>query len=221
VANKYDKDDIYSRVYVPSPKKPKLNFSFAIPKKSQLEFFKDEEAEKLFFEAVKKFESIGAKAVEIDFEPFIETANLLYSGPWVTERYIAIKDTITKMPEVVNKTVRTIIESGEKIDAVNYFESEYKLKKNRKYVKDILGEFEFILTPTTGTIYTIDEVNAKPIELNTNLGYYTNFMNLLDLSAIAVPAGFRDNGLPFGVTVICDKFDEELLFEYSKKYLGE
>lgn len=221
IANSYDEEDIYSRVYTPTSKKSKKNFTFAIPKKEQLEFFGDEGAKKLYFEAVEKFESLGGKALEIDFTPFIQSANLLYSGPWVTERFIAIKDVITKNEELVNPTVRTIIKSGEKIDAVNYFESEYTLKKNRKYVDKILKEYEFILTPTTGTIYKIAEVNANPIELNTNLGYYTNFMNLLDLSALAIPAGFRENSLPFGITIVGDKFDEELLFDYSSKYLGE
>jgi len=221
VANIYDEEDIYSRVYTPTKKKTKENFTFAIPKKDQLKFFEDEEAKQLYFDAVEKFESLGAKAIEIDFTPFIQSANLLYSGPWVTERYIAIKDIITKNEQFVNPTVRTIVKSGAKIDAINYFESEYTLKKNRKYVDKILKKFDFILTPTTGTIYKIDEVNANPIQLNTNLGYYTNFMNLLDLSAIALPAGFRKNKLPFGVTIVGDKFDEELLFDYSFKYLGE
>lgn len=102
---------------------------------------------------------------------------------------------------------------------MNYFESEYTLKKNRKIADKIFNEFEFMLTPTTGTIYKIDEVNNDPIQLNTNLGYYTNYMNLLDLSAIAVPAGFRENGLPFGVTIVADKFEEEKLLSYSSKYL--
>ena len=83
----------------------------------------------------------------------------------------------------------------------------------------LFEEFDFILTPTTGTIYKISEVNDNPIELNTNLGYYTNFMNLLDLSAIALPAGFRKNGLPFGVTIIADNFEEEKLLDISNRYL--
>ena len=219
VVNSYDEKDIYSREYKGTNKKSKESFTFAIPQKSQLKFFGDVEAEKLFWNAVEKFEALGGKAVEIDYEPFNESANLLYSGPWVTERYIAIKDTITKTPEVVNETVRVIISGGDKIDAVNYFESEYTLKKNRKIANKIFSDYDFMLTPTTGTIYKIDEVNNDPIQLNTNLGYYTNFMNLLDLSAIAVPAGFRENGLPFGVTIVADAFDERLLLEYSNKYL--
>ena len=220
VINKYDEEDIYSREYVETKQKAKSSFTFAIPKKEHLKFFCDEQAEKLFEEAVKKFESLGGEAVEIDYTPFDESANLLYSGPWVTERYIAIKETITKTPEVVNETVRTIIAGGDKIDAINYFESEYTLKKNRKVMDKIFKNYEFVLTPTTGTIYKIEEVNADPIQLNTNLGYYTNYMNLLDLCAVAVPAGFRDNGLPFGVTIVADKFEENKILDYSSKYLG-
>lgn len=220
IVNAYDEEDIYSRVYEKNECEEKAKFSFAIPKKEQLKFFGDEEAKKLFEEAVKKFELLGGKAFEIDYEPFNESANLLYSGPWVVERFIAIKDVITKNPEVVEPTVRKIISGGENINAINYFESEYILKKNRKKAEKLFEEFEFMLTPTTGTIYKIEEVNNNPIELNTNLGYYTNYMNLLDLSAIAVPAGNRANGLPFGVTVVSKNFEEEKLLSYASKYLG-
>jgi allophanate hydrolase len=219
VINIYDENDIYSRVYNSKNKKIQTSFSFAVPQKNQLEFFEDIEAKELFSETIKKLESIGGKAFEIDFEPFKQSANLLYSGPWVAERYIAIKELITKTPEVLNETIKTIISSGEKKDAINYFESEYILKTNRKKVDKLFEEFDFILTPTTGTIYKISEVNDNPIELNTNLGYYTNFMNLLDLSAIALPAGFRKNGLPFGVTIIADNFEEEKLLDISNRYL--
>ncbi|MCG3651736.1 allophanate hydrolase [Aliarcobacter butzleri] len=219
VANSYDEEDIYSRVYEKKEFEEKVKFSFAIPKKEQLKFFGDEEAKNLFDEAVKKFELFGGKAYEIDYEPFNESANLLYSGPWVTERFIAIKEVITKTPEVVEQTVRKIISGGENINAINYFESEYILKKNRKKAEKLFEEFDFMLTPTTGTIYKIEEVNNNPIELNTNLGYYTNYMNLLDLSAIAVPAGFRKNGLPFGVTVVAKNFEEKKLLSYASKYM--
>ncbi len=220
VANAYDEEDIYSRHYEKVEFEEKAKFSFAIPKKEQLKFFGDEESKNLFEEAIKKFESLGGKAFEIDYEPFNESANLLYSGPWVTERFIAIKEVITKTSDVVEQTVRKIISGGENINAINYFESEYILKKNRKKAEKLFEEFDFMLTPTTGTIYKIEEVNNNPIELNTNLGYYTNYMNLLDLSAIAVPAGNRVNGLPFGVTVVAKNFEEEKLLSYASKYLG-
>lgn len=220
VVAKYDEKDIYSRELVSKRKDLSNSFTFAIPQEQYLEFFGDDEAQELFQQAVKNLESIGGIKKEIDFSYFIESANLLYSGPWLTERFIAIKDLITKTPEVLNETIRTIISNGEKIDAINYFQSEYTLKANRKKADKTFKEFDLLLTPTTGTIYTIDEVNANPIELNTNLGYYTNFMNLLDLSAVAAPAGFRKNGLSFGVTFIGDTFKEEQLLQITEKYLG-
>ena len=220
IINKYDEKDSYSRVYNPLNYEYKNGFTFAIPKKSQLKFFGDDEAEELFFETVKKFESLGGSVIEIDYKVFNESANLLYSGPFVAERYIAIKELIEKNPEVINETVRKIISNGKNIDAINYFESEYILKKNRREVEKLFEKFEFMLTPTTGTIYKIKEVNENPIELNTNLGYYTNYMNLLDLSAIALPAGRRKNSLPFGVTVVAKNFEEEKLFSYALKYMG-
>ncbi len=220
IVNKYDEEDSYSRVYTPLKFDEKENFVFAIPKKEQLKFFGDDEAKELFFKAVEKFQSLGGKAIEIDYEVFNESANLLYSGPFVAERYIAIKELIEKSPEVINETVRKIISNGKNIDAINYFQSEYTLKKNRREVEKLFESFDFMLTPTTGTIYKIEEVNKNPIELNTNLGYYTNYMNLLDMCAIALPAGSRANGLPFGVTVVAKNFEEEKLFSYATKYLG-
>jgi len=220
LVNSYDEEDIYSIEYTAIKHKAKDNFTFAIPKKEQLKFFGDKAAKKLFYKAVKTFEKLGGKAIEIDYEPFNESANLLYDGPWLSERFIAIKDVITKTPNVIEKTVRTIISNGEKNSAIKYFESEYILKKNKKYSNKVFKKYEFMLTPTTGTIYKIDEINKNPIALNTNLGYYTNYMNLLDLSAMAIPAGFRKNGLPFGVSIVAEKFEEGKLFSYSKKYLG-
>lgn len=220
IINKYDIEDSYNRVYKPLKYEDKNIFTFAIPKKSQLKFFGDNEAEELFFKTVKKFESLGGSVIEIDYELFNESANLLYSGPFVAERYIAIKELIERNPDVINETVRKIILNGKNISAINYFESEYILKKNRREVEKLFLDFEFMLTPTTGTIYKIKEINDNPIELNTNLGYYTNYMNLLDLSAIALPAGTRKNGLPFGITVVAKNFEEEKLFSYALKYMG-
>jgi allophanate hydrolase len=219
IANKYDENDIYARKHEDKCFESKSSFTFGVPKSSQLEFFGDIEAKKLFEKAVQKLINLGGKKVEIDFEPFIQSANLLYSGPWVSERYIAIKEIMQTNPDILYPTTKTIIQSGKDMDAINYFESEYILKKNRKYAQKLLKKVDFLLTPTTGTIYTIDEVNNDPIVLNTNLGYYTNYMNLLDLCALALPAGFRKNGLPFGVSFVADRFEEIKLFDFGTKYL--
>jgi allophanate hydrolase len=215
----FDEADPYSRPMPTTQKSVHSTFRFAVPQKEQLKFFGDSEAESLFYKAVKTFERMGGTAVESDFSPLFEAADLLYYGPWVTERYVAVKEMIENSPESFIDVTRTIIASGKTKSAEEYFNAEYKLKSCRRQADRVMADVAFALTPTTGTIYTIDEVNADPIQLNTNLGYYTNYMNLLDFSAFAVPAGFRSNGLPFGVTLFAEAFEERKLMQLGENYL--
>lgn len=219
VAASFDAEDPYSRMMPVIQRTLPSDFRFAIPKKDQLKFFGDSEAEKLYEEAVKTFEQMGGTAVEVDFSPMLEAANLLYYGPWVTERYIAVKEMIETKPKSFIDVTRTIIESGKTKSAEDYFNAEYKIKAYKRQADLLMSDIDFALTPTSGTIYTIEEVNADPIQLNTNLGYYTNFMNLLDFSAYAVPAGFRENGLPFGVTLFADAFEDRKLMQIGESYI--
>lgn len=219
VAASFDEADPYSREVADGQKKLPSHFRFAVPQADQLKFFGDDEAKALYYEAVKTFEAMGGTAVETDFSPMLEAANLLYYGPWVAERYVAVKDMIESRPDSFIDVTRTIIESGKSKSAEDYFNAEYKLKAFKRQSDILMRGIDFALTPTTGTIYTIDEVNADPIELNTNLGYYTNFMNLLDFSAYAVPAGFRDNGLPFGVTLFSGAFEDRKLLQLGEQFM--
>jgi allophanate hydrolase len=180
-----------------------------VPRDDQLEFFGNREAERLFHAAVSDLVGRGARKVEIDFAPFLETARLLYGGPWVAERYVAIREFFDRRPEALFPVTREIIAGAAKFSAADCFAAEYRLQELRRAVEPVWRTIDLLVTPTAGTTYTIEEVNANPIRLNTNLGYYTNFMNLLDLAAIAVPAGFQSDGLPFGITLaapaFCDK----------------
>ena len=186
-------------------------FRFGVPVPEQLQFFGNGDYARLFHEAVQHMTDLGGEKIEIDYKPFVETANLLYGGPWVAERYSAIKAFITARPEELFPATRTIIESGRNFTAVDAYESYYQLRAYQQQVAPLWRDIDLLLVPTAGTIYTIEAVNAEPLVLNTNLGYYTNFVNLLDLCAWAVPNGFQSNGLPMGVTLIAPAFQDEAL----------
>jgi len=180
----------------------KGRFRFGAPSAEQLEFFGDAESARLFDEAVAILEDTGGIRVNIDFAPFREAASLLYAGPWVAERLAAIEEFLKGNADAVYPVTRQIIGGAEKLTAVETFRAMYRLGQLRRATDPEWAKMDVLLLPTTGTIYRIDEVAAEPVKLNTNLGYYTNFVNLLDLAAIAIPAGFRKNGTPFGVSLI-------------------
>jgi allophanate hydrolase len=179
------------------------SFRFGVPSPEQLEFFGDDEADALFGKRVADLIAAGGTPVQIDYAPFLETARLLYSGPWVAERYAAVGEFIETHADATHPVVRDIILAAKKYSAVDTFRAMYRLEQLRAATAPTWQRVDVMLLPTTGTIYKIADVEADPVRLNTNLGYYTNFVNLLDLAALAIPAGFRaSNGLPFGVTLI-------------------
>ena len=177
-------------------------FRFGVLRPDQREFFGDGEAARLYAQSISALEALGGTAVEFDFQPFRDTAALLYSGPWVAERLAALQDFFAAHAEETHPVVRGIITGGDKYSAVDTFLAQYRLEELRRTTSAVWQQADLLLLPTTGTTYTHAEVEAEPVRLNTNLGYYTNFVNLLDLAAVALPAGFRPNGLPFGVSLI-------------------
>jgi allophanate hydrolase len=209
-------------VSAPLPKRSAPVTRIGIPSSDLLEFFGDSEAAALFARAVAKLAEAGATIVEIDYAPFRDAARLLYSGPWVAERYAAIEPFFAKQSSAMDATVRTIISGATKYSAVDTFRATYELERLRKLADREWEKMDVMLLPTTGTTYKVDEVLADPIQLNTNLGYYTNFVNLLDLCGLAVPAGFREsNGLPFGVTFMAPAFEESRLSAIARSFIGE
>ncbi len=217
VAQGFDDDDAYSRQVPAITSVIGDSFIFGVPRPSQLVFFGNVEAPLLFQQAIEKLEKAGGKAVEIDFAPFIETAQLLYEGPWVAERYAAIREFFDAKPEAIFPTTRQIISHAAKFSAADTFNAMYKLKALQRKAEAVWCEIDLVVTPTAGTIYTIAEVQGDPVQTNTNLGYYTNFMNLLDMAAIAVPTGFYGNGIGFGVTLSAPAFSDNALLNIAKK----
>lgn len=209
-AQGFDEEDAYSRKAVSTESTLNLDvpFVFGVPRQDQLAFFGNTETPALFKLAIQQLEAIGGMAVEIDFAPFLETARLLYEGPWVAERYAAIQDFFENKPDAVFPVTKNIIGGATKFSAVDTYNAQYKLKMLQRKAEAVWHDIDIMITPTAGTIYKIAEVNAEPVTCNSNLGYYTNFMNLLDLSATAVPTGFQANGLPFGITLCAPAFND-------------
>ena len=193
------------------------NFRVGIPRATQLQFFGNADTERLFKEAVAHVESLGGECVEIDLQPFLDTARLLYEGPRVAERYAAIRDFFDAKQEALLPVIREIIGGAKRWDAADAYAYGYQLKAARRACDAVWHEVDCVVTPTAGTMYTIAEMEADPIRLNANLGYYTNFMNLLDYAATAIPAGFEANGLAFGITVFAPAHQDGPLLHLAAK----
>jgi allophanate hydrolase len=199
VAQGFDAADPYSR----RPADVGLRgLRFGVPRADQLQFFGDVGYERLFDAAVSRLTALGGTGVEIDFAPFLEAARLLYEGPWVAERYAAVGAFLESHPGALHPITERIIAGGKVPTASAAFQGEYRLRELKRQSESAWAQVDVVLTPTAGTIYRLHEVEADPLRLNANLGYYTNFMNLFDLTGVAVPAGFRSDGLPFGVTLV-------------------
>ena len=214
-AQGFDAEDTFSR-RAPVPSVLPTSWRFGVPA-SGLEFFGDSAAETLYWAAVERAEALGGVKVEIDFTPFRDAARLLYAGPWVAERLAAIRTFAAAKPDSLDPVVGKIILGAADLSAVSAFEGFYRLADLVRAADAQWARMDVMLLPTTGTTYRVDEIAADPIGLNGNLGYYTNFVNLMDLSALAVPAGFRPNGLPFGVTLIGSSFADGALAELGDR----
>ncbi len=182
-----------------------------------LEFFGDDAAAAQYRSAINALTSLGGTVVEFDYEPFANAASLLYKGPWVAERLAAIREFLAKDPDTVDPTVGAIIRGGQKLSAVETFEAAYRIEALRRETESIWNNLDFLLLPTAPTHYTIEQVLADLVVLNANLGTYTNFVNLLDLAAVAIPVGFKPNGLPFGVSLIGRAFTDDGLLRVADR----
>lgn len=213
VASGFDSTDPWSRNGGQRKSWPARGFRFGVPSDDSLRFFGDDLSAAAFRETVHALESLGGARTPIDYGPFHDAADLLYSGPWVAERLAAIKAFMADQPGAVHPVTASIIGRAKTITATDTFEAIYRLAEIRRATEPVWRQIDFMLLPTAGTHYTHAEVAAEPLLTNTNLGYYTNFVNLLDLAAVAVPAGTRGKAMPFGVTLIGPAWSEEALLQ--------
>jgi allophanate hydrolase len=222
VARGFDAADAYSRVPEPGQGAAPwaaagAAFRFGVPTEAGLQFFGDDGARAQFEAAVEALAALGGELIRFDYEPFRKAASLLYSGPWVAERLAAVKDFIKEHPDALEPTVGGIIAGAGRFSAVEAFDGAYALEALRRETVGVWEHADFLLLPTAPTHYTIAQVAQAPVELNSNLGYYTNFVNLMDLAAVAVPAGFKADGLPFSVSLIGKGFTDDGLLNVADR----
>lgn len=216
VAAQYDGSDAYSRLNHYANRSRYFNtdcsdgFRFGVP--AQLDFQGNSETKALFVDAVEQLKLLGGEAVDIDFEPFLQAAKLLYEGPWVAERWLA---TECVEPSSMLPVIAEIIAGAEGSTAADAFSAQYKLAALKKVCDALIVGLDFVLTPTTPTVFSRQQIAADPIVNNSILGTYTNFMNLLDYSATAVPVGFLSSGTTWGVSLFGAAFDDIKLLGYA------
>ncbi|MDB5804296.1 MAG: allophanate hydrolase [Betaproteobacteria bacterium] len=215
-ASGFDPGDTYSRH--PAAGAATLGAAPRLGIPAQLEFFGDAEQQRVFEQAVERAQRMGAVISSIDLSPFLATAALLYDGPWVAERYAAIETVMRERPEIVHPVVREVIAGATAYSAVDAFKAYYRREELRRMTAPVWKDIDALLVPSAPTIYTIKEVNDDPVVKNSHLGTYTNFVNLLDLCAIAVPAAMRNDGLPFGITLIAPAWYDEALVGFADRW---
>ena len=189
---------------------------FAIP--ASPNWFGDEKAEAAWLLTLGKMRSMNVQLVEMDFTPMFTLAQLLYGGPWVAERHAAIADFMQTHAADMNEVVRSIIEKAKNFSATDVYSAEYRRAELAREIQMLMSEVDALLVPTTPRHPTIAQVMADPIQVNSQLGTYTNFVNLADCSALALPATIRTDGLPFGITLIAAAWQDSALAAFGKKW---
>lgn len=193
-------------------------FRFGVPQGAALEFYGDENNSSLFGAAIEQLRILGGEPVEVDFQPFRKAAQLLYEGPWLAERYAGIREFYDTHAESLLPITRDIIGRGREYSAADLFAGLYRLQTLQAETEAIWKQVDLMAVPTAPGIYSLTQVAAEPLKLNSQLGYYTNFVNLLNLCALALPSGFRSDGLPFGVTLIAPAGQDERLCELGTRH---
>jgi allophanate hydrolase len=217
----FDPDDAYARRRpLQRPGTPPY-LRIGVPQAGQRVFFGDRRAADDYAAALDRLARLGASIVDIDIEPFYETARLLYDGPWLAERYAATRGFIASSPQSMHPVTREIILGGARPLAVDAFTAFYQLEQLRRTVGRTFGQVDALALPTAPTLYTVDQVLADPIGLNSRLGTYTNFVNLLDLCGLAVPAALHGRdaaATPFGITLLAPGGNDGLLAAIGRKF---
>ncbi|MES2492588.1 MAG: allophanate hydrolase [Pseudomonadota bacterium] len=210
----FDPADDYSRVL---PDRT-VGMRLGIPLPHQRPWFGDVQSEYLYGQALDRLEGLGHELVDVDIAPLLDAAKLLYSGPWVAERTAALEDMLRDRPEAIDPVVREIVSAGTTLSAVDAFRGQYRLMHFARAAEQMWATVDVLAVPTSPTIYRLSEMLANPVALNSHFGTFTNFVNLLNMAAVAVPAGYRRNGTGFGVSFFAPAGTDRALLEMAEAW---
>ena len=216
VAAGHDAGDPYSRRLKLASQPFGHEFRFGLP--TLREFHGDSLAEAAFRDAVKRLRQLGGTAVPVDYGPLAQAAALLYDSALVAERYAAVRQFFDAREQEVVEPVRSIIASGRGYSAADLVDAQTRLQVLAQQAAPMWEGIDVLLLPTAPTHYTIAQMREEPVLRNRNLGAYTNFVNLLDYAAIAVPSSIRPDGLPFGITLVGPCGSDWQLAELGQRY---
>lgn len=219
VMRSYDAGDPFARIDRGGrPHPPGASFRIGVPQSRCLDESCDREVRALFERAVQRLERLGGTRVEIDYAPFVEINDFLFMGAWLAERYGVLKDFLSAKPSAVLPVTREIVSRGKDISGAEVFAAQQRLRVLKRELSDLWSLIDVLAVPTTGISATLSAVEADPVALNARLGTYTNFVNLADLSAVAVPCGWLPTGMPHGMTLIGQAFDDAYLAGIADRF---
>lgn len=212
VGCRYDPEDAFAKnIAAPdlsaAPRRPRI----AVPSNDSRKFFGDDVQAASFDNSLDILATSGAEIVEIDFQPFYDVAQMLYEGAWVAERYTVIETLLRDTPDAVHPVTAKIVRAAESLSAADAFRGIYRLKELQRVAEASLDGIDLLCVPSIPTFYTCDDLDADPVTPNSNLGTYTNFVNLMDMCALAVPTPTRSDGRPGSVTLIALSGQDALL----------
>ncbi|HEX4428263.1 MAG TPA: allophanate hydrolase [Frankiaceae bacterium] len=174
-----------------------------------------------FADSVQRARNLGLRVVPVDVSAFLAAAQLLYEGPWVAERYAAFGHLLEPDADYLDPSVRAIAMRGREMSAAGVFEAFERLARLKRQSESVWSNVDALLLPTAPTHPTPAEVAADPLGVNARLGTFTNFVNLLDLCAVAVPGVDTADGRPFGVQLIAPAFADTPLLDLAATWMGE
>jgi allophanate hydrolase len=213
----YDEADPYSRRR-PGPRAPiPQRFCFGRVPRKELKSFGMPECDDLYEEACERFIRLGGHAVDIDFAPFAESGEMLFSGPWIAERHAAVSTLIDIGREDLLDVTRSVLRSAERFSAMDAFAAQHRLLRLRRQVESQFARMDVLIVPTAPRPFTIEEMIENPIALNTILGYYSYFANLLDLCGVAIPNRTLADGMPMGVTLLAPAWSDHSLLDLAER----